>query len=79
MYTLALGLYACAWAGCLSRARRDPSTMGDVIALGLLPVAGLTLDTTYQVLVALVALLLLAAPHAADARSSPQTAALPSD
>ncbi|MDO8616039.1 MAG: hypothetical protein Q7T33_09950 [Dehalococcoidia bacterium] len=68
LYTLALGLYACAWAGCLSRARRDPATMGDVIALGLLPVAGLTLDTTYQVLVALVALLLLAAPHAADAR-----------
>jgi hypothetical protein len=36
--------------------------MRDAIALGLLPVAGLTLELTYQHMVAIVALLLLVLP-----------------
>jgi len=65
VYALALGLYAAALVACLGRARRDPAFLPDAIALGLLPVAGLTLDLTYQHLVALVALLLLVQPSLA--------------
>jgi len=59
VYALTLGLYGAALVACLGRARRDPAFVPDAIALGLLPVAGLTLDLTYQHMVALVALLLL--------------------
>jgi hypothetical protein len=59
IYVLALGLYGATMVACLSEARRDPGRGWDVIALGLLPVAGLTLEMTYVHLVALVALLLL--------------------
>jgi len=62
VYAVALGLYGAALVACLGRARRDPAFMRDAIALGLLPVAGLTLDLTYQHLVAMVALLLLVLP-----------------
>jgi len=62
LYALALGLYGAALVACLGRARRDPAHIADAIALGLLPVAGLTLDLTYQHLVAIVALLLLVQP-----------------
>jgi len=62
VYALALGLYGAALVACLGRARRDPAFMRDAIALGLLPVAGLTLELTYQHMVALVALLLLVQP-----------------
>ncbi|HLA19135.1 MAG TPA: hypothetical protein VJ253_07425 [Dehalococcoidia bacterium] len=66
VYALALGLYGAALVACLSRARRDPAFVPDAIALGLLPVAGLTLDLTYQHLVAIVALLLLVLPPLAE-------------
>jgi len=62
LYAIALGLYGAALVACLGRARRDPVYMADAIALGLLPVAGLTLELTYQHLVAIVALLLLVLP-----------------
>ncbi|MDO8611318.1 MAG: hypothetical protein Q7R32_00650, partial [Dehalococcoidia bacterium] len=65
VYALALGLYGAALVACLGRARRDPAFMPDAVALGLLPVAGLTLDLTYQHLVAIVALLLLVQPSLA--------------
>jgi hypothetical protein len=65
VYALALGLYGAALVACLGRARRDPAFMRDAIALGLLPVAGLTLELTYQHMVALVALLLLVLPSPA--------------
>lgn len=61
VYALALGLYGATLVACLSRARSEPAAMGDAIALGLLLVAGLTLELTYQHLVAVVALLLLTA------------------
>jgi hypothetical protein len=44
---------------CVHRAGRDETAILELIALGLLPVAGLTLELTYQHLVALTALLLL--------------------
>ncbi len=59
LYALALGLYGATLAGCLNRARRGEAALWDAVALGLLPVAGLTLELTYQHLVALLALLLL--------------------
>ncbi|MEE8369327.1 MAG: hypothetical protein V3S00_01005 [Dehalococcoidia bacterium] len=63
IYVLALGLYGATLVACLSEARRDPVRGSwDVIALGLLPVAGLTLEMTYVHLIALVALLLLVQP-----------------
>ena len=59
---IALAMYSAALVACLGRARRDPAFLPDAIALGLLPVAGLTLDLTYQHLVAIVVLLLLVQP-----------------
>lgn len=63
LYALALGLYGATVLACLGNARREPRRLWDAVALGLLPVAGLTLELTYQHLVALVALLLLAGAH----------------
>ena len=76
VYALALGLYGAALVACLGRARRDPAFMRDAIALGLLPVAELTLELTYQHMVALVALLLLVQPSLApsDAADVPLAA-----
>ena len=68
LYALALGLYGATIVALLGQARHDPGRAWDAVALGLLPVAGLTLDLTYQHLVALVALLLLA-------RALPESAA----
>jgi len=70
VYALALGLYAAALVACLGRARRDPAFVPDAIALGLLPVAGLTLDLTYQHMVAMVALLLLVQPPLAPGEAA---------
>ncbi len=68
LYVVALALYGAAVVACLARARHEPAALWDTAALGLLPVAGLTLEMTYQHLVAVVALLLLlAAPYEAPA------------
>ncbi len=72
IYALALGLYGVTLVTCLSEARREPALGWNAIALGLLPVAGLTLEMTYLHLVALVALLLLvqAPEKTVEARSA---------
>ncbi len=59
LYALALGLYGATIVRCFQRARREETAALDTIALAILPVAGLTLELTYQYLVALLALLLL--------------------
>jgi hypothetical protein len=59
IYALALGLYGATIVRCFQRARRDETAALDAISLAILPVAGLTLELTYQYLVALLALLLL--------------------
>lgn len=70
IYALALGLYGAAIVRCAHRAHGDEAATLDVIALGLLPVAGLTLELTYQYLIALTALLLLTLANAeADSRT----------
>ena len=66
LYALALGLYGAAWVACFRRARLEPGAMKDAIALGLLPVAGLTLETSYQHLLALLALMLLLSGRDSD-------------
>lgn len=68
LYALALGLYGATLAGCLVRARRGGNPPYDAVALGLLPVAGLTLELTYQHLVAVLVLSLLLVGH--DGQSS---------
>lgn len=62
LYAVALGLYGVAAAGALRRRTPGADRPWDAIALGLLPVAGLTLELTYQYLVALVAILVLVQP-----------------
>ncbi len=77
LYVLALAAYGAAIVACLGRARHEPAALWDAAALGLLPVAGLALEMTYQHLIAVVALLLLlgaprqvsALPEAAESRS----------
>jgi hypothetical protein len=65
LYALALGLYGATLVRCLVQARRGDKPPYDAVALGLLPVAGLTLELTYQHLVAVLVLsLLLVGPEA---------------
>lgn len=78
LYVLALGLYSAAATAALMASRGDPAKAGEGIALGLLPVAGLTLDLTYQHLVAVVVLLLLVgagALHADQSEAGPAPSA----
>ena len=63
LYALAVGLYGATLAHCLAQARRGGRPPWDAVALGLLPVAGLTLELTYQHLVALLVLSLLLVGH----------------
>lgn len=67
LYALALGLFGATLVRCADRARRDETAVWELVALGLLPVAGLTLELTYQHLVALTALLLLTLANRRDA------------
>jgi hypothetical protein len=68
MYALALGLYSVALSSRVAAALKNDRVLPDAIALGLLPVAGLTLDLSYQHLVAVLALALLAFGHNGDER-----------
>ena len=77
LYALALGLYGAALAHALHGGLRGKAPIADGIALALLLVGGLTLETTYQHMVALVALLLLVLPAGAE-DSAPQRMAAPS-
>lgn len=70
LYALALGLYGATLAGCLVQARRGGKPPYDAVALGLLPVAGLTLELTYQHLVALLALSLLIVANQGERRGA---------
>lgn len=63
LYALALGLYGATLVRCLAQARRDERPPYDAVALGLLPVAGLTLELTYQHLLAILVVSLLLAGH----------------
>ena len=63
LYALALGLYGATLARCLVQARRGEKPPYDAVALGLLPVAGLTLELTYQHLLAILVLSLLLVGH----------------
>ncbi len=77
LYALALGLYGAAVAGALRRHASGDDHPWDAIALGLLPVAGLTLELTYQYLVALVALLVLVRPLHLEGAARPRSMAPP--
>jgi len=68
VYAIALGLYGAALSRCLAQAWHGDRPPWDAVALGLLPVAGLTLDLTYQHLVALLALSLLAVANEGERR-----------
>ena len=70
LYALALGLYGATLAHCLVQARRAVRPSWDAVALGLLPVAGLTLELTYQHLVALLVLSLLLVGHERQGREA---------
>ena len=73
IYGLALSLYGATLARCLVQARRGVEPLYDAVALGLLPVAGLTLELTYQHLVALLALSLLVANEGERREASART------
>jgi len=55
LYALALALYGATFVACLN----DRTKTNEALALGLLAVAGLTLELTYQHLMVMVVLLLL--------------------
>ncbi len=69
LYAIALGLYGVTLVRLVTRARRDERFLWDAAALGLLPVAGLTLELTYQHLTALLVLLLLTSANRSPGRS----------
>ncbi|MBI1884720.1 MAG: hypothetical protein HYS09_00085 [Chloroflexi bacterium] len=71
LYVLALALYVLTFAACI----RNPLRTNEALALGLLPVAGLTLEMTYQHLLAVAAVLLLARAVAVEQAVSAETSA----